>query len=110
MEAFTLFRLDGLAVGGLLALAVRGPVGIRALVMWAYATAVVCGIALIGIWQSPHPRLHGIPLLVLALFFGALLYLPWSLTRPVGGACSGAQECSNSSVNIVTPCTCFSFP
>jgi peptidoglycan/LPS O-acetylase OafA/YrhL len=75
MEAFTLFRLDGLAIGAWLALAARGPSGIRPFVTWSYATAVVCGMALIGIWNSPHPRLHGIPLMVLALLFGSLLVL-----------------------------------
>ena len=36
MEAFTLFRLDGLAAGAFLALATRGPAGIRPLVSWAH--------------------------------------------------------------------------
>lgn len=75
MEAFTLFRLDGLATGALLALAARGPLGFRPLVNRAVAMAIACGAALIGIWQSAHPKLHGIPLLILALFFGALLVL-----------------------------------
>ncbi len=75
MEAFTLFRLDGLATGAWLALAAHGPVGIRPSVTWAFAMVTACGIALVGIWQSAHPRLHGIPLLVLALFFGAMLVL-----------------------------------
>ena len=75
MEAFTLFRLDGLAAGAFLALATRGPAGIRPLVSWAHTAVVVCGMALIGIWQSPHPRLHGIPLLILAIFFGGLLVI-----------------------------------
>jgi peptidoglycan/LPS O-acetylase OafA/YrhL len=75
IETFTLFQLDALATGAFLALLARGSGGLRQFVSWAYVLMVVCGVALIGIWQSPHPRLHGIPLLVLAIFFGALLIL-----------------------------------
>jgi len=75
METFTFFRLDGLALGGFLALAVRGPGGVKPLVRWARLVVIPCVAGVIAIWQSPHPRMLGIPLLLLACFFAALLVL-----------------------------------
>ena len=75
METFTFFRLDGLALGGFLALAARGPRGIQPLVPWALAAIVPSAVGLIAIWQSSHSRLYGIPLFLLACFFAAMLVL-----------------------------------
>jgi peptidoglycan/LPS O-acetylase OafA/YrhL len=75
METFTFFRLDGLALGGFLALAARGPSGIKPLVPWALVAVVPCVAGVLAIWQSSHPRLYGIPLFLLACSFAALLVL-----------------------------------
>jgi peptidoglycan/LPS O-acetylase OafA/YrhL len=74
-EAFTLFRMDGLALGGFLALAARGQHGIERLVPWAYGAAMVCVAALVAVSQLQSRRLVGIPLFILAGFYGALLVL-----------------------------------
>lgn len=75
METFTFFRLDGLALGGFLALAGRGPGGIKPLVPWALLAVVPCAAGVIAIWQTSHERMFGIPLFLLACFFGAVLVL-----------------------------------
>jgi peptidoglycan/LPS O-acetylase OafA/YrhL len=74
-ETFTFFHMDGLALGGFLALAARGQQGIERLVPWAYAGIFVCTAALFGLWQVQSVRLPGLPLFIVAGFLGALLVL-----------------------------------
>jgi peptidoglycan/LPS O-acetylase OafA/YrhL len=74
-QTFTLFRMDGLALGGLLALAARGEYGIERLVPWAYAAALACAAALVGISQLQDVQWLGLPLLTVSGLFGALLVL-----------------------------------
>jgi len=74
-------RMDSLAIGGLLALAVRSPRGVGALLPAARWTCVAGGVALLAIFlacgnfseELPVMQSVGYPLL--ALFFGSLLVL-----------------------------------
>ncbi|MEX2288059.1 MAG: acyltransferase [Planctomycetaceae bacterium] len=75
VDTVTLFRMDGLALGSLLALAARGPNGIRALNPWAVTGGAACALAMLAIACLPNPRLFGLPVTVVAAFFGALLVL-----------------------------------
>jgi len=78
---FTPCRMDTLALGGLLALAVRGPQGVRPLLSPAKWSVVVCGI-LMMLWGWYRRALshedwwvQGPGFSVIALFFGGLLVL-----------------------------------
>jgi peptidoglycan/LPS O-acetylase OafA/YrhL len=75
MDVWTPFRMDGLALGGCLALAIRTPGGLAALVPWARLVAVVGGVALGGLLLLPNGRLLGLPLTLYAAFFGAVIVL-----------------------------------
>jgi peptidoglycan/LPS O-acetylase OafA/YrhL len=75
VEMFTFFRLDGLALGGLLALAARGPRGIKGLIPWALLAGAICAAAMLGISRLQDRRLLGIPTVIIAEFFGALIVL-----------------------------------
>jgi peptidoglycan/LPS O-acetylase OafA/YrhL len=74
-ETFTFFYLDGLAIGSLIALAVRGPRGIEPLIPWAWIAAMLSGATMLGISLLPNRRLLDLPILVTAIFFGSLLVL-----------------------------------
>ncbi|MEX2287051.1 MAG: acyltransferase [Planctomycetaceae bacterium] len=74
-ETYTFFRLDGLALGGFLALAARGPSGIQALVSWALIGGAACAAAMLCILQLQSGRLFGLTYAITAGFFGALLVL-----------------------------------
>jgi peptidoglycan/LPS O-acetylase OafA/YrhL len=86
-QTFTLFRMDGLALGGFLALAARGEQGLERLVPWAYAAALACVAALVGISQLESVPTLGLPLFIVAGIFGALLVLAVA-SRPA--TCWGA--------------------
>ena len=75
VETFTLFYLDGLAIGSLIALAVRGPGGVQPLIRWAFIAAILSGATMLGIALLPNERLLDLPTLVIAIFFGSLLVL-----------------------------------
>ena len=74
VELFTFFRLDGLALGALAALAARGPLGIRPLVRWAVPAAIFGAIALIVITPGDR-RLLGLRWTIVAVFFAGVLVL-----------------------------------
>ncbi len=87
--AFTLCRLDTLALGGLLAILARGPVGLDGLARWSRRSVPVLGIVLLGIFvvrggYHPFDRwMHSLGFTVLAAFFGTVLVLV--VTAPRGG-------------------------
>jgi peptidoglycan/LPS O-acetylase OafA/YrhL len=80
---FTLCRLDGLAAGGWLALALRGPAEMKSLVRPAWLIAAASGVGLIllarasGTWSLDRSGIVGQTLLYsfLALFFAASMVL-----------------------------------
>jgi peptidoglycan/LPS O-acetylase OafA/YrhL len=77
-EVLTLCRLDALGVGALLALAARGPGGVRALVPWAVRGAVAFGAVL------------GLELLLRGSAEGALKYALWAVELSLFAAFFGA--------------------
>ncbi len=79
-ETFTLLRMDALAMGGLLALAVRGPGGVKALYPWAIAGAVFLAAVLLPI-SLLHKRLLAIPELLFAVFFAATILLALTASK-----------------------------
>jgi peptidoglycan/LPS O-acetylase OafA/YrhL len=79
-ETFTLLRMDALAMGGLLALAVRGPGGAKALFPWAIAGTVILAAVLLPI-SLLHKRLLAIPELVFAAFFAAMILLALTASK-----------------------------
>ena len=79
-ETFTLLRMDALALGGLLALAVRGSGGVKALYPWAIAGVVLLGMLLIPI-SLLHKRLLAIPEFLFAVFFAAMILLALSASK-----------------------------
>ena len=81
MDVWTPFRMDGLALGGLLALTIRGPAGMQKLVPWAWLTAAVCGAAILGMLLLPNRRLLGLPFTLYAVFFGAMIILAVTARR-----------------------------
>jgi len=81
MDVWTPFRLDGLALGGLLALLVRGPGGISALVPYARLVAIITGGMIGGMLLLPFGRLLGLPFTLYALFCGSLIILAVSSRR-----------------------------
>ena len=81
-EAFTLFRLDTLAVGSFLALAARGPNGI---VKWRSAAFYLGAIMLIALFPTVllHERAPMLRDQIFACLFGCLIVL--AVTSPVDG-------------------------
>lgn len=79
-ESFTLLRMDALAMGGLIALAIRGPGGVRTLYPWAIAAALLLAALLIPI-SLLHKRLLAIPELLFAGFFASLILLALSASK-----------------------------
>src|SRR5207302_1599647 len=79
LYALTPCRMDGLAIGGLLALAARRPQGIRALLPWAIVIAVLSGLSILAIiWWNRSMSASGhngmtIRFTLYALLFGAML-------------------------------------
>ena len=79
-ETFTLLRMDALAMGGLVALAIRGPGGVRALYPWAISAAVLLALVLLPM-SLLHKRLLAIPELFFAVFFACLILLAVSSAK-----------------------------
>lgn len=73
-EVLTPLRMDGLALGGWLALAARSPGGLAWLVRWSKPACILCGVVAFGTWLLDK-RLLGLPDLAWAGFFGSLLVL-----------------------------------
>jgi peptidoglycan/LPS O-acetylase OafA/YrhL len=72
LETLTLCRMDALAVGGLLALAARGPAGVRPLVPWTGACAVAGFVAIAALaWFTGSGWRIGYT--ATAFLFGALI-------------------------------------
>lgn len=79
-EVLTVFRMDALALGAFLALAVRGPGGIRSLYPWAVIGLIATGVLLVP------PSLLGKRVLtttdtLFAAFFGCLIILALCTSR-----------------------------
>lgn len=79
-ETFTLLRMDALAMGGLLALAVRGPGGVKALYPWAIAGVIFLATFLLPI-SLLHKRLLAIPELLFAAFFAGVILLALAASK-----------------------------
>ncbi|MFN0020629.1 MAG: acyltransferase family protein [Pirellulaceae bacterium] len=79
-ETFTLLRMDALAMGGLLALAVRGPGGVKALYPWAIAAVLLLGTILLPT-SLLHKRLLAIPELLFAAFFAGVILLALTASK-----------------------------
>lgn len=79
-ETFTLLRMDALAMGGLLALAIRGPGGVKALYPWAIAAVAVLGVVLLPILLL-QKRLLAVPELLLAVFFAGVILLALTASK-----------------------------
>jgi peptidoglycan/LPS O-acetylase OafA/YrhL len=74
VELFTFFRLDGLALGSLVALWARGPRGFEPLVRWGFFSAVIFGLLLVAITPGER-RLLGLRWTIVAGFFAGVLVL-----------------------------------
>ncbi|MCE9526765.1 MAG: hypothetical protein K8R36_12010, partial [Planctomycetales bacterium] len=79
-ETFTLLRMDALAMGGLLALAVRGPGGVKSLYPWAVGGVIILGTILLPI-SLLHKRLLAIPEFLFAAFFSGVILLALSAAK-----------------------------
>ncbi len=79
-ETFTLLRMDALAMGGLLALAVRGSGGVKALYPWAIAGVLFLATLLLPI-SLMHKRLLAIPELLFAAFFAGVILLALTASK-----------------------------
>jgi len=84
LECFTFFRLDALGLGGLFALAARGPRGIGACVPWALTSGLFFTVGMLAIAVLPDKWFFGLNLSIRAGFFGSLLVLavaskPWTV-------------------------------
>jgi peptidoglycan/LPS O-acetylase OafA/YrhL len=79
-EVFTLLRMDGLLIGGWLALAARSPGGLGWLVRIAKPMLLISGIIAAAAWLTGK-RLLGLPEFAWATFFAALLILIVSAAR-----------------------------
>lgn len=73
-EVLTVFRLDGLLLGAWLALAARGPDGLRKLASWAKAAASLTGLTLLPVLFL-NGRFLTLPMSIYAVFFGSLIVL-----------------------------------
>lgn len=71
-DVLTVCRMDALAVGGFLALAARGPGGVRALVPWAWRLAVPAG-ALLTASALAGRNFYFLPHTFAAVAFGGLI-------------------------------------
>ena len=78
-------RMDALAIGGLIALAVRGPHGLEAIARWAAPVAGVLALLLAGLLAS-NTALTSVGYTVVALLCGAILI--HVLTASPGGVTS----------------------
>src|SRR5207245_10232923 len=78
-------RMDALAIGGLIALAVRGPHGLEAIARWAAPVAGVLALLLAGLLAS-NTALTSVGYTVVALLCGAILI--HVLTASSGGVTS----------------------
>jgi peptidoglycan/LPS O-acetylase OafA/YrhL len=74
LETLTFCRLDSLAVGGFLALAARGPMGVRPLVPRACAVAVAASLGLVALWWLVGSG-FSLAYTAIALVFGALILI-----------------------------------
>ena len=89
--AYTLMpaRMDGLAFGALLALAVRGPRGLAPVLRWARPALAACAAALVALFvarrglASEDAVVQTVGYTVLAVFFGALLVV--AIAAPARG-------------------------
>ncbi|MGI8979153.1 MAG: acyltransferase family protein [Pirellulaceae bacterium] len=79
-ETFTLLRMDALAMGGLLALAIRGPGGVKALYPWAFGAVIFLAALLLPI-SLLHKRLLAIPELLFAAFFAGVILLALAASK-----------------------------
>lgn len=79
-ETFTLLRMDALAMGGLVALAVRGAGGVKALYPWSVAAVITLGAVLLPI-SLLHKRLLAVPELLFAAFFAGVILLALSASK-----------------------------
>ena len=79
-ETFTLLRMDALAMGGLLALAVRGQGGTKALYPWAIGSVFLLAAVLLPV-SLLHKRLLAIPELLFAVFFAAMILLALTASK-----------------------------
>ena len=73
-EVFTVLRMDGLLLGGWLALAARSPGGLGWLVRLAKPALLVSGLIALTAWLL-EKRLLGLPEFTWAMFFASLLVL-----------------------------------
>jgi peptidoglycan/LPS O-acetylase OafA/YrhL len=73
VEVLTPCRIDALAIGALLALAIRGPQGFRAVLPWA-AVAVVVSTLLLAIVLITKSGCWALSYTIYAAFFGSLIY------------------------------------
>ncbi|MBS0191725.1 MAG: acyltransferase [Phycisphaerales bacterium] len=102
VHVLTPCRLDALAVGAFLALAVRGPGGLAPLVRLARPLSVVLGAVLLcdlgyraisrtgrageeGLFSANLPELQTVGLSVIAIFFGAVLVLVLDVQQRASG-------------------------
>jgi peptidoglycan/LPS O-acetylase OafA/YrhL len=80
-------RIDALAVGGYVALAARGPVGLDRIARWAWPFATVLGVSLLGLFvlrrgfAAYDPAVSTVGYTFLACLFGAVLVLALTWTR-----------------------------
>jgi peptidoglycan/LPS O-acetylase OafA/YrhL len=74
IEVLTPLRMDGLALGGWLALVVRGEGGLAWLLRWARPVAMASALAVLALWLADK-RLLGIPYTLWSVLFGAMLIL-----------------------------------
>jgi peptidoglycan/LPS O-acetylase OafA/YrhL len=79
LEVLTPCRMDALALGGLLALAVRGEGGVRSLLPWAIAGAAVSG-PLVAVSLLRDKRFLTLHLSLYAVLFGAILIFALNAT------------------------------
>jgi peptidoglycan/LPS O-acetylase OafA/YrhL len=83
---FTLFRLDGLAAGGYLALAMRGPVSLPQVRRVAGVFGAVCVAGVLGVFAVAqgtdefHPAVQTAGFTMLAMAFASLI--AWSVATP----------------------------
>jgi peptidoglycan/LPS O-acetylase OafA/YrhL len=82
VEVLTLCRLDVLAIGAWIALAVRGPGGVRSLVPWARWVAAGSAVFLVGLFGRDK-GVGGLGHTLYPCFFGAVILLAIT-TAPAG--------------------------
>jgi peptidoglycan/LPS O-acetylase OafA/YrhL len=94
LETLTFCRMDALAVGGFLALAARGPSGVRPLVSKVFAVAVGATFALCALWWLVG-RGFSLAYTVYALLLGAVIVVAISIDPRSwpGRLCSARPLC-----------------